>query len=316
MSPRTAADGLWAITSYFNPMGYRHRRANFRTFREHLSIPLVAVELAYGNEFELTKRDAEIVLQLRGDAILWQKERLLNLGLQALPPQCRKVTWVDCDIIFGAPDWAASAEALLDHFPIIQMYSRVNYLAASAAPGSRQDSKDVEFSRPSFVACVASGLPAATCIAGSIGRRDGTCVNGFAWAARREILDRHGLYDANIIGGGDTAFCAGATNCFEIVMEHQYMNDRQRERYMAWAQPFYETVRGDIGFLEQEINHLWHGRVEDRRARTRHEGLRPFQFDPFNDISFDTNGCWRWNTQKTEMHEYIRQYFLARKEDG
>ena len=56
---------LWAITCYFNPMHYRRRLANFRIFRDHLQLPLVAVELAYGPEFELQAQDAEILIQLR-----------------------------------------------------------------------------------------------------------------------------------------------------------------------------------------------------------------------------------------------------------
>jgi hypothetical protein len=44
---------IWAITTFFNPAGYRQRYQNFRIFREHLSVPLVAVELGYGNDFEL-----------------------------------------------------------------------------------------------------------------------------------------------------------------------------------------------------------------------------------------------------------------------
>jgi hypothetical protein len=49
------AEGLWAITSYFNPMKYQRRRANYRLFRERLGVPLVTVELAYGPDFELTR---------------------------------------------------------------------------------------------------------------------------------------------------------------------------------------------------------------------------------------------------------------------
>ena len=72
------ADGLWAITSYFNPGGYRRRLANYRVFRERLNVPLVAIELAFGPEFELREGDAEILMQLRDGDILWQKERLLK----------------------------------------------------------------------------------------------------------------------------------------------------------------------------------------------------------------------------------------------
>jgi hypothetical protein len=37
---------LWAIAAYFNPARYARRLANYRVFREHLAVPLVAVELA------------------------------------------------------------------------------------------------------------------------------------------------------------------------------------------------------------------------------------------------------------------------------
>src|SRR5579863_3245032 len=96
---------LWAITCYFNPAGYRRRLANYRLFREHLIVPLVTIELAYEGNFALDDEDAEILVRLRGKDILWQKERLLNIALNALPNSCRKVAWLDCDIIFGANDW-------------------------------------------------------------------------------------------------------------------------------------------------------------------------------------------------------------------
>jgi hypothetical protein len=74
-SNSTRGDDFWAITSYFNPMGYSHRRTNFQHFRRKLNTPLLAVELAYGPNFELTDQDADILIRLRGHSILWQKER-------------------------------------------------------------------------------------------------------------------------------------------------------------------------------------------------------------------------------------------------
>jgi len=48
---------LWAITSYFNPMGYKSRPANYRTFRKYLTAPLLAVELSFTGTFELQPGD-------------------------------------------------------------------------------------------------------------------------------------------------------------------------------------------------------------------------------------------------------------------
>jgi hypothetical protein len=109
--------------------------------------------------------------------------------------------------------------------------------------------------------------------------------------------------------------CA-ANHCFGEFMKRHHMNERQQERYIAWAKPFYESVRADIGHLEGDIFHLWHGDVQERRTRARHEGLQQFQFDPFTDIAIGSNGCWHWNTDKREMHDYIARYLSSRREDG
>ncbi len=306
---------FWAITSYFNPMGYQRRLANFRIFREHLQIPLVAVELAYGPEFELQAQDAEILVQLRSGAVLWQKERLLNVALQALPSSCRKVAWLDCDIFFDSPGWIEGANSLLDRFALIQPFRQVHNLGPRWAPG-KECRSEVEFTRPSVAHALASGIPAAACLGHLLDERRGTSAPGFAWAARRKLLERHAFYDACIIGGGDRAMPSAANRCIDEFMQRLCMNQRQQDHYIAWAKSFYETVRSEIGYCEADIFHLWHGDVGKRQARRRFEGLQPFQFDPYTDIAIDANGAWRWNTDKREMHDYVHGYFASRLEDG
>src|SRR5262245_19902909 len=70
------ASNLWAITCYFNPIGYQRRLENYHTFRQNLAVPLVTVELAFNGAFQLHSGDADILVQLRGGDVLWQKERL------------------------------------------------------------------------------------------------------------------------------------------------------------------------------------------------------------------------------------------------
>src|SRR6266508_5447152 len=137
MNPAADRNGkdLWAISCYFNPAAYRRRLANYRVFRERLSVPLVAVELAYHPNFELDEKDAEILVQLRGRDIMWQKERLLNVALQAVPSSCRKVAWLDCDVIFEADDWAERTSLLLDRFPMVQPFNQVYRMSGEWQPG-------------------------------------------------------------------------------------------------------------------------------------------------------------------------------------
>ena len=121
---------LWAITAYFNPMHWRRRRDNFRRFRQALGIPLVAVELGYDNRFDLTPADADILLQFPADAVMWQKERLLNLALAAVPSHVEKILALDGDIVFRDPNvWPEVARAL-DRVSLLHAFSHVYYLPA------------------------------------------------------------------------------------------------------------------------------------------------------------------------------------------
>jgi hypothetical protein len=147
-------------------------------------------------------------------------------------------------------------------------------------------------------------------------QRMGTYANGLAWAGRRELLERHGFYDARILGGGDRAIACAAYGGFQLMIDRHLLNAPQAAHYLAWAQPFHEAIRAEVSFVDQTIYHLWHGVVEDRGLSSRQPVLRDFQFDPYLDIALDHNGCWRWNSNKPELHTRVRAYFAARKEDG
>jgi hypothetical protein len=167
---------------------------------------------------------------------------------------------------------------------------------------------------PGTAADVLGGL-SASCAYGD-NWTAGTHVHGMAWAARRELLDRHGFYDGAVIGGGDTAVGGAAYGVQEVVMNLCRMNAEQRDHYSQWADGFHNDVRGQVGALDGELQHLWHGEIEDRRYGQRHIDLIPHCFDPHNDIRPGADGAWRWATDKPALHELLRDYFLGRHEDG
>ena len=94
------------------------------------------------------------------------------------------------------------------------------------------------------------------------------------------------------------------------------MSDRQADHYLEWARRYHEMVRAETGFADGVVSHLWHGDVEDRRYRDRHDGLKRFGFDPVDDIAHAADGAWRWNTAKPGLHAHVRSYFASRNEDG
>jgi len=299
---------LWAVTCYFNPMRYERRLANYRRFRAGVGVPLLAIELGYAGQFDLEDGSADVVLRLPGVDVMWQKERLLNIAHEALPAECTKVAWVDCDVVFPHEGWGERTSRLLDRVALAQLFHQARYLGRDDA---------VVRTRPSLVSGVASGRSVEECLTHPSPRhRPGTYACGLAWAARRALLAEHGLFDLNIIGGGDRAIVCAAYGCFDHEIEWHLLTEPQKRAYLNWAVPFRRAVDGAVAHLDEDLWHLWHGDVRDRSFGTRHAGLADFEFDPGADIEVDEHGCWRWSSDKPELHRYVRNYFAARTEDG
>jgi len=305
---------LWAVTCYFNPCGYRRRASNYHIFRRHLEIPLLTVELSFNGRFELQERDADRLIQLRATDVMWHKERLLNVAIRALPRECDRVTWIDCDIVFQDENWPAAANAALDRHPVIQPFDISKELLPDAANGA------IDLER-TYLTCrsLACGLTTGEVEPGIMlapDKRGLGSMDGLAWAAHRDILERHGLYDACIVGGGDGAIAAGVMGNFQDFVDYLLLNPRRSEHFLAWARPFYDAVRGNLGHCPGTLLHLWHGDLEDRNYRARRVGLAEFDFDPYSDIAIDNSGAWRWTSDKPRMHRFVRDYFDSRFEDG
>jgi hypothetical protein len=317
MPGNAAARGrLWAVTAYFNPAGFARRRLNYAAFRRRLGVPLVTVELARAPQaLQLGEGDADVLVQRVGEDRLWQKERLLNIALAHLPAACELVAWLDCDVVFPTADWPARVETALDAAPLVQAFGRFHELGPNA-DADRVHAGDVIGSGDSAVARLASGMTVEQLFAPRQGSRlqRGSTV-GLAWAARRTLLDRHGFYDACVLGSGDKAIMSAALGRYEYVVSMD-MNERQMAHYLAWGRPFFADVGGRIGFVDAPVYHLWHGDLQYRKHRQRHREFTAYGFDPSADIALDANGCWAWSSPKPEMHEYLRSYFASRREDG
>lgn len=306
---------LWAITCYFNPAGYRRRLENYRWFRQRLAVPLVAVELSFNGEYELRPEDADVLVQLDQGDILFQKERLLNVSLSHLPVECKAVAWIDCDVLFGTPTWHVATLAALEHSAIVQPYSERFDLPPDSSPDDI-----TAWNRPcdrlSLMAKIARDgirpMHFQDLEAPPVGKPSW----GLAWAARRDVLDQHGFYDACVLTGGDLAIFCAAIGAMEGRFLRSRMNDLSHRHYMAWAKPFYETVRGSVSHIEGGVFHLWHGSLAERRYGPVLRELRDMGFDPFTDIELTEQETWRWASDKPVLHTHVREYFWSRNEDG
>ena len=103
---------------------------------------------------------------------------------------------------------------------------------------------------------------------------------------------------------------------FDEAIEALQMNERRAEHYLAWAVPFFREVGGRIGYVSGSLFHLWHGDFPSRRSHERHHLFHAFDFDPDDDVRLSESGCWRWNSRKTEMHDFLASYFRHRDSPG
>ncbi|MEP7364777.1 MAG: hypothetical protein ABI972_16090 [Acidobacteriota bacterium] len=297
---------LYAIASYFNPARYRSRLANYHVFRQHMREPLITVELSFDGEFELQEGDATKLIQVRATDVMFQKERLLNLALDALPSDCDAVAWIDCDLLLPE-GWAERATEALRSFRLVHLFERHFNMNRDGA-GRWQFGTSVarklltgEMTMDHFSATAPSLLETTW---------------GGAWAAPRELLDTHRFYDTCVAGSGDVALFSAAAGGFDRPLFAMRMSPEWHRHFLAWARPFHEAIDGRITCLDGEMLHLWHGETEHRIYRERYPQLQKFQFNPDEDLAMTPEGCWRWNSGKVEMQTWIAEYFRYRREDG
>jgi hypothetical protein len=314
---------VWAITSYFNPVRYKRRLSNYRIFRANLEVPLVAVELSFDGYFELTDDDAEILIQLSGGAVLWQKERLLNLAIKAVPPDVKRIAWFDCDVILKRADWVDEAKRQLNEFSVIQLFSDAVHINSEDYE-KQSDHYNGHLSVPS----IASLSDARELLSQLFSmerqeldhirfvlKREEICKTGFAWAANRRLLEDHGFYDAGIVGGGDSFMVVAMYGRFDALMKKFLLNATRQQHYLRWAIPFHKTVAESIGHVSGTIYHLKHGKIKNRRYSNRQEGLAGFDFDPEIDLRIGPNGAWQWARPRPELESFLTSYFINRTED-
>lgn len=316
---------LWGITCLFNPMGYRRRLPNYRLFRERLDVPLVTVESFYGERPELTEGDADVLIQIPGSDVLWQKEHLLTLALRSVPRECEKIVWLDCDVVFVNDEWPQRAAELLEAVPLVQVFGELRDIRAEVLPGQSDVAEIADLtSEPphprsfSFAHKLLELRSARLENTLASGRRHGPTTRagtGIGWAFRREVFAGPGFYNGSVIGGNDRAMVCAALGEFGTAERNWQMNAHQRDHFRAWAEPHYRTVAGQFAYLDQCVLHLSHGSLENRGYGLRHRGLARFGFDPWRDVTADENGSLRWGTPKDELHRYVRDWFASRKED-
>lgn len=298
------------ITTYYNPCRWQTRRRIYDQFMRGMrdaGVAVITVECAFGSvPFELPEADG--VIQVRAQSLIWQKERLLNLAASWLPESCRYVAWLDADIVFENPDWANDIEYVLRTHRIAQVWETCLRLGQGNLASSPPD-------RAESFAAVMTKDPARL----HAGRYDAHGHTGYGWAMRREIFDRVGLYEHAVSGSADHFMAHAIYGQYGLCVENALKRDaRQSAHLQAWGSRFYEMVQGSLGCVPGEIRHLWHGDATNRRYFLRMHDITDLGYDPWTDLHIAPGRPIEWSPglDKPGLKEYFANYFASRREDG
>ena len=309
----TPDDRLWVITVYYNPCGYVSRRTTYDTFIETMrssGIPVLTVECAFGDDpFELPHRSD--VIKIRSHSLLWQKERLINIGASYLPASCTHVAWIDCDVLFTNRNWAREAcELLTDSCTIVQLWETcVRLEKGNQLPETQEQTL-------SFAAVTTKELSTLDC-----GRYDKHGHTGYGWAMRREIFDHIGLYEHAVSGSADHFMAHAVYGQYGFCVENALKHDRRQIQHLqTWGDVFHHHTHGKLGVVSGEILHLWHGNHDRRDYFRRMWRITEYGYNPDTDLLALPGRPLEWYphvlNEKQRLVAYFAEYFASRQEDS
>ena len=311
--PYRTNDALWVITVYYNPCRFISRRSTYDTFINTMQVSgvnVITVECAFGND-PFVLPDSDTVIKIRSNSLLWQKERLINIGAAYLPERCRYVAWIDCDIILENKHWIEETCTLLAHDrTIVQLWQTC----------VRLERGDVLGAKPESITSFAE-----------VTTRDMTTLNqerydrhghtGYAWAMRREIFDVIGLYEHAVSGSADHFMCHALYGHYGFCIENALKHDPTQIAHLkSWGDAFYAQIAGKLGVVNGNILHLWHGSQDRRDYFRRMWKITEYGYNPDTDLLALPGRPLEWQsgvaTNKPELVAYFAKYFDSRKEDN
>lgn len=298
------ADLLHVVTCIANPIRWASRIALFQRFAAHVvgsGAQLTVVECAYGDRpFACAAMAGANHVGVRAKTLLWVKENLLNIGIARLPQDWKYLAWIDADITFRNPDWAAETVQALQLYDIVQPWSDCYDLG----PGDEHLQAYRSFCRQ-FVdgrPLGADGYPFAH--------------PGYAWAATRQALDHvGGLIDTAALGAADHHMAlALAGRVRESVPGG--ISDGYLRPLLHWQGRAQQHIGGNVGYVPGTIEHSWHGAKVRRAYVDRWNILVRNQFDPALDLKRNVWGVWELAGNKPRLRREIDLYFRDRNEDA
>jgi hypothetical protein len=304
---------IWAVCCIFNYTPSHYRDKNYKIFRENLKkhdIKLLTVEFDPNGVFKLTENDAEKLIQLKDGDILWQKERLLNIGIDNLPKNTDIVLILDTDIIFSEKNTVDKIKKAMEQYKIVQCFSR--NLQLNPLLFLNENNIDF-FNIDNSINYFFYGNDNSSYMKKFF--EDKKFGNtGLAWAFRYETLKKIRLFEMNIAGSGDYAMVCAFTRVFK----KPHIITGTGNSWFLYSDLVRKHVKPEeVNYIEDTILYsLYHGERENRNYITRHDLLIKYNFDSTKQLIIREGLPFKFTEDVDPlMVEEMKQYFLGRREN-
>lgn len=318
--PDRVGDTLYVVTPLFNPQRYRSRWKLYKEYEKYVlsykEAHLITIECTFANREKVMVLDMgenHTVVHVQSPHEIWLKENLVNKAIQAIPNENWKyVAWLDGDIRFARPDWVGETIQKLQHYDFVQMFSH----AVDLSPNF-----EVIKEHKGFIYCYQNGIPnlkKKMVLPYYQDSSNGAYWHpGFAWAARRKAINHvGGLVDWSVLGGGDMFMAYALIGQLNKRTMPASLGKNGVRLLSEWQNRAEKHIKRNVGYMEGQLLHYWHGKKADRKYQDRGQILLKCMFDPELDLKRDWQGIFQLTDRSFELRDGARKYFAQRNEDS
>jgi hypothetical protein len=299
------------VSCFFNPQKSEYRKKAFDIFYDSIKhLPFLMVEGMIGDD-EPSLPQSKNIVPFRIQDILWHKETLLNKAIALLPNHIEYVFWVDADVIFANKNWIMEGVQALQTAKIIQPFEYCVHLGRDEIEPSFKLGPILKSDYPNRVNESVWRSFSSNYVKSPALWTDTNYNNhghvGFAWGARREVLESVPLYDRALIGGADHIIAHAAAGQFNHPCIQKSFTD-DLPAIEEWSRSFYAATEGKIGYVKGALYHIWHGDIAKRNYLKRIQEFTPMAKDIKEK---DEQGFYRAPTPETR--QYYKNYLRDRE---
>ena len=308
----TVNDEAVIISCYFNSENNIYRLDAFRKFYASIKhMNHYIVECVIGDA-ESQLPDEPGIYKIKTNDLLWHKEAILNKIVSDLPAKYKYVFWVDADVVFTNQNWLNDAVEQLQTNNLVQLFEYCVHLnQGEDVPDfdleyAKKYASDSQRKNPNFWKSFASNYAQNKSEANSENYDQHGHV-GFAWGARKAILELVPLYDKALVGGADHIVAHAAVGQIPCSCITKAFSE-DIDAVNTWSKQFYSVVKGNLSYVPGNVYHLWHGDINKREYLKR---IIDFTPTAKNITEKDENGLY--TTQDPNAKKYVKDYFERRE---